>query len=662
MNPVVEVLHGISVQDDYRDLEDQQSPVTRDWLETQSDICRKYFNTISGLNRLKTKVRDLLAPTAISEPWRVGGRYFYLKRQEKAQQPNIVSRRPGEITESPLVTTSLGGTSDAALSILNVSHDGRILAYGVRNTGSYAQRVEFVDVRSARTMPDFISCGYGTDLVFSQGSNGFYYCQSPVANEQPRQTVRWHRFGSSRSEEADIFVAGENPELRLDLFGSARGEHLVFVVTNSGSKLVRDVYWHAPTNQAGTRKILEDVSFTFRPFFAGHTLLATTDFNAPNERIVSIDPERPDAANWTEVVPELPGRMRDIAVAGQFVCVGSIRDCRHRFDVFDLQGHLHCSETFPTGASLRLFRRTSEFPSFFYSLSSIGHPPIIFEYDVEARTANLWDHASRAKSTDNIQVDRVSYVSLDGTEVEMWLASKETGNKARPTFLTGYGGFGVGVTPQFNAYSSVLIEQGFLIALPMVRGGGERGEVWHLAGKRHNRQKAIDDFIAAAEWLVTNGRTLPSKLACGGGSNGSLLVAAAMVQRPELFRAVVCVGPLLDMLRYHRFGALGCVDEFGTADDPDDFQKLLGYSPYHNVQSGTAYPAVLFISGDADSCCNPMHARKMTARLQAATGSTNPILLEYTPTWGHAPTQPLDQRILSLSRRLAFICHELEVG
>jgi len=231
-----------------------------------------------------------------------------------------------------------------------------------------------------------------------------------------------------------------------------------------------------------------------------------------------------------------------------------------------------------------------------------------------------------------------------------------------PTFITGYGGFGSCVTPRFTAFASFLLESGFLFAVPALRGGAELGEQWHLAAKREKRQNSFNDFIAAAEWLVSEGRSEPTRIAIGGGSNAGLLVGAVLTQRPDLFRAAICLGPLLDMTRYHLFDfAAGWAEEYGSPQDEEDFHFLLSYSPYHRVQDGTAYPAVLLISGDADTRCNPMHTRKMAARLQAANTSGHPILLDYKSEWGHVPVQPLSKKVEALTDRLTFICHELDV-
>jgi prolyl oligopeptidase len=228
--------------------------------------------------------------------------------------------------------------------------------------------------------------------------------------------------------------------------------------------------------------------------------------------------------------------------------------------------------------------------------------------------------------------------------------------------LTGYGGFGSCVTPRFTAFGTFLMEQGFLFAVPALRGGSELGEEWHLAGKRDKRQNSFDDFIAAAEWLLTQGRSAPRRIAIGGGSNAGLLVGAAVTQRPDLFCVAICLGPLLDMTRYHLFDfAAAWAEEYGSPNDEHDFQSLLAYSPYHRVQDGVQYPAILLISGDADTRCNPMHSRKMTARLQAANRSQGPVLIDYKPDWGHTPVQPLSTKIEAVTDRLAFICHELGI-
>jgi len=400
------------------------------------------------------------------------------------------------------------------------------------------------------------------------------------------------------------------------------------------------------------------------PSFAGNKLLVLTNYKSPNLRIVGIDPDHPERDRWIDIIPEREHRIDNFVVAGRTVCVSYTKNLASQIEAFDLTGIWRATVPCPPNGTARLFRRGIEADTLFYGFSSFDQPPTIFSYDTRSCEQKIWARSQVALDSSSVEVEQVRYQSTDGTDIPMFLVArkKQLLSGPPPVFLTGYGGFGVSFTPKFNAYSTFLMEQGLLLAVPNLRGGGEFGGAWYHAGRRHNRQNAIDDFNTAAEWLVAKGYTQRQKIAIGGGSNGGLLVAAALTQRPDLFRAVLCVGPLLDMLRFHIFdSASEWTDEYGSSENREDFFFLLGYSPYHHTEKGALYPAVLLISGDADTRCNPMHARKMAARLQAASNSGHPILLDYKPTWGHVPVQPLNQRIDSLTDRLAFICHELGV-
>ena len=316
-------------------------------------------------------------------------------------------------------------------------------------------------------------------------------------------------------------------------------------------------------------------------------------------------------------------------------------------------------------ATVDLLNPTYSGADLFYRYTSMTDPSVLYCHDTHEEKESIWDKTKVPFDPSLFAVEEVVYPSKDGTSIPLLLAAREDliHSGPLPTFLTGYGGFGSCVTPRFTAIATFLMEQGFLFAVPALRGGSELGEEWHFAGKRDKRQNSFDDFIAAAEWLLSQGRSALDRIAIGGGSNAGLLVGAAVTQRPDLFRAAICLGPLLDMTRYHLFDlAAGWAEEYGSPEDEQDFHCLLNYSPYHRVQDGAQYPAVLLISGDADTRCNPMHARKMAARLQAANRLEHPILLDYKPAWGHTPVQPLSVKIESLTDRLAFVCHELGVS
>jgi prolyl oligopeptidase len=341
------------------------------------------------------------------------------------------------------------------------------------------------------------------------------------------------------------------------------------------------------------------------------------------------------------------------------------RGTGRRIPIFDLAG---CQlDEIPIGSdeTVRVVGGARDGDEIFLESESFLEPPRLYRYSPGSHERKLWSAQSSPLDSANYRSLQVSYQSKDGTTIPMYLVGRHEvlQRPNNPTILTSYGGYGVSMTPKFGVFVAFLMERGCLFALPNIRGGSEFGVDWHNAAKRRNRQTAYDDFLCAAEWLIKQGRTSPERLAIFGGSNSGLLVGAALTQRPDLFRAVVCIAPLLDMLRYHLFdNAHVWKDEFGTVDDPDDFAALASYSPYHRVKNGVVYPATMIVSGDADRNCNPLHARKMTARLQAASASGRPIFLDYSAFRGHSPVLPLSERVEALTDRMAFLCDQLQLA
>ncbi len=411
--------------------------------------------------------------------------------------------------------------------------------------------------------------------------------------------------------------------------------------------------------------MLPDIEGCFAPFFAHGQLFAYTDFAAPNCRIVGISLDDPDPTNWRDIVPESGRRIQQFTVVGDQVFVTRVDRFSTQVEAFGIKDGKRRDIPFSRHSTIDLLNPANRSDSLFYSHTSVAQPATAYSYNTREEKSCLWQETKIPFDPFAIAVEETSYPSRDGTSIPLFLAARRDLLHAGPlpTFLTGYGGFGSCVTPRFTAFATFLIEQGVLFAVPALRGGSELGEEWHRAGQRENRQNSFDDFVAAAEWLISEARSVSGRLAIGGGSNAGLMVGAAITQRPDLFRAAICLGPLLDMTRYHLFDfAAGWAEEYGSPRDEQDFHCLLKYSPYHRVQDGALYPAVLLISGDADTRCNPMHARKMAARLQAANRSEHPIMLDYKAAWGHTPVQPLSVKIESLTDRLALICHELGVS
>jgi len=668
VEPVTEILHGIEITDPYRWLEDQNSLRTRKWLEEQAEYTGAYFAAIPDREHIRTRVGELLAlKEVISEPWNVGDRYFFLKRQAESEQPVIVMRDGLFGSEIVLVDPAQRGSGNSiAVSIASISQDGRFLAYLVRLGGTDHSSLEILDVERGVVLPDRLPEGFCTGFVFAPDGTGFYYTHRELHDPRPNyRAAFWHRYSTERSQDRETFFAGEEPNLFLGLLDSPETNLLAYSVFFTGKSPRTSVYLGAMSCEPSqARLVVEEINGCFAPFFVRGQFLAYTDFAASNFRVVRIDLANPDPSSWHDVVPESDRRIQKFAVAGDQVFVTRIDRFSTKVDVFGLDGKQKKSVGFPARGTIDLLNRTNAMEKLFYSHTSISKPTAVSCYDTRREEGIAWSEVNSPVGLPAIAVEETVYPSADGTSVPLFLAARKDllHSGPLPTFLTGYGGFGSCVTPRFTAFATFLMEQGFLFVVPALRGGSELGEQWHRAGKREKRQNSFDDFVAAAEWLIAEKRSVSGRIAIGGGSNAGLLVGAVVTQRPDLFRSAVCLGPLLDMARYHLFDfAAGWAEEYGSPEDQADFQSLFAYSPYHHVHVKVAYPAVLLISGDADTRCNPMHARKMAARLQATTSSSHPVLLDYKTAWGHTPVQPLSTKIEALTDRLAFVCHELGV-
>ena len=667
VEPVTEILHGIEITDPYRWLEDQNSPRTRRWLDEQAAYTRAYFGAIPDREQIHKQVGCYLASKeVISDVWNVGDRYFFLQRGTDREQPFIVMRDGLFGDETTLVDTgSRIRGSTTAVAIRAISEDGRFLAYSVRQGGTDHSTVQILDISRNTLLPDYLAEGFCSGIVFAPDGSGFYYSHSRLGDPRPNyRAVFWHQFGTKHLEDEQVFFAGEQPNLILGIIHSPEAELLAFPLCLAGKVRLNSIHLQYIGRGTQTRPLLQDIEGYLVPFFFGRDLLAYTDVGAPNFRIVRIDLSYPDPSHWHNVVPESDQRIQEFAVAGDQIVITRIDCFSTKIETWGLSGKKKKDVPICPHGTVNLLNRTNATGNLFYRYSSLCNAPSVYRYDVRQKTLFTWHEANNSFDPSIVAEEEVVYTSKDRTPVPLYIAGRKEllHGSPLPTFITGYGGFGSCVTPQFTAFATFLIEQGFLFAVPALRGGSELGEEWHRAGRREKRQTSFDDFIAAAEWLVTQGLSVEGRIAIGGGSNAGLLVGAAITQRPDLFRAAICLGPLLDMTRYHLFDfAAGWGDEYGSPEDEQDFRSLIAYSPYHRVKDRVPYPSVLLISGDADTRCNPMHARKMAARLQAANASCHPILLDYKAPWGHMPAQPLSIRIDALTDRLAFICHELDV-
>jgi prolyl oligopeptidase len=664
VEPVTEIFHGIPVTDPYRWLEDQHSPETRTWIEEQTKYARTYLDAIPGRERIRQRVRELLDVETHDSLLKCGIRYVFRKRRPGEEQPSIYLREEPDGQDQLLIDPASRGTGNyTAVKPLRVSPDGSLLLYEVKQGGERKGCFEILDIASRRRLPDSLPHGYLRGFAFAPDGKSYYYVHEATAEKRPFYRAAYqHRIGMQFELDREIFCAGEDKKLTLVIIP---GRHcLGLLVYRDLDKVYTDFYLWGMGSTGLPLSILRNADYLFAPRFLGARILALTDNGSPNRRIVEVRPRRHHDPLLLTLIPETDAMLRTWLISENHILVTHFRGGATQLSVFDSHGKCLGEIPCQRGESLRAVSGDSEDDEIFLERESFTQPVEIMRHSLSSGISVPW--ARRHISFDGVAYrhSEVTFASKDGTSIPMFLVGRPsvlTGGM-HPTVMTSYGGYGIPITPQFSVLVAFLIECGCLFALPIVRGGSEFGVAWHEAAKRQKRQVAFDDFLSAADWLVKTGRTSPEELAIFGGSNSGLLVGAALTQRPDLFRAVLCMVPLLDMLRYHLFdNAYHWKDEFGTAEDSGDFQALARYSPYHAVQQGVAYPATLIVSGDADQNCNPLHARKMTARLQAANGSSNPILLDYTRYRGHSPVLPLSTRIEALTDRLAFLCKQLSL-
>ena len=506
--------------------------------------------------------------------------------------------------------------------------------------------------------------GYLRGFVFAPDGTSFYYSHEIFHAKRPFHRAAYHHaLGTPFEEDQEIFYAGEEERLRLCLVSGR--DRLGVIVYKLLDKIETRFYVKPFLGKADPELILSTSDYSFAPLLLRDRIIAITNRNAPKYRIVEIKLKNETEPQFIDIVPESDASIRQFVVAGGRIFISYLKQTSTEIKIFDLQGRSLGSLPVSPDATVRLFGGSQEKDEFFLETESFTQPSSVYRYRSQSTEPSLWSKLTIPFDSDHYDHMRVWYPSTDGTAIPMFLMGRREILKSgmHPVIMTAYGGYGIPMTPKFSVLVNFMAERGCLFALPNIRGGSEFGEEWHTAAKRRNRQTAFDDFLSAAEWLIANGRTSPNKLAIFGGSNSGLLVGAAMTQRPELFRAVVCMVPIMDMVRYHLFDQSDLWrEEFGTSVDPDDFAALIRYSPYHNLRYDTAYPATMIISGDADGNCNPLHARKMVARLQASTSSKEPVLLDYSQHRGHSPVLPLRQRIEALTDRIAFLCDQLHLS
>jgi prolyl oligopeptidase len=659
---VKEVMHGVTIVDPYRWLEDQNSPETRAWIDAQNAYTHRSLDAWPGRARVEQRATQLLKVESIRLPVERSGRYFFRKRLAD-QDLYLIYMRQGLEGQEELLLNPLPMSPDHSTNVdlMDVSKDGKVMAYLLRQGGADESEVRLLDVDGRRDLTDRLPAAVYFELSFLPDRSGFYY--SVMTDDGPR--VRFHAMGTEVSKDQEIFGKGYGKDKIIVADVSEDGRHLVVQVFY-GSTGDKTEVWIEDLEKHGTLQLLtKDVDARFLAFAGGDQLFLHTNWKAPHGRVLAVKFDDPARERWREVVPESDVAIDSIVLAGGKILVSYVRNASSQVRVFNADGSSPREISFPTLAAVEQMGGRWEGRDAFIEFSSFATPFTIDRYDTAKASQSVWTQAKVPVESDKFEVRQVWFASKDGTKLPMFLVYTK-GLKldgSAPALLTGYGGFNINITPSFSPEAILFAERGGVFAQVNLRGGGEFGEAWHQAGMMEKKQNVFDDFIAAGEWLIQNHYTQPSRLSMVGGSNGGLLVGAALTQRPELFQAVVCWHPLLDMLRYQKFmEAQFWVSEYGSADDPAQFKYLYGYSPYHNVKPGTKYPAVLFMTGDADTRVAPLHARKMAALLQASTGSDRPILLRYELKAGHSQGRSVTAQIGDWTDELGFLFWQLGVA
>lgn len=665
IEPVTDVLHGIPITDPYRWLEDQDSPRTRQWLSAQSEFARSYLDSIPGRDRIGKRIRELLDVETYDSIQKVGQRYFFRKRQPGQEQPCIYFREGADGRDQLLIDPAERGTGPyTAVKPLRASPYGRLLLYEVKEGGESTGAFEILEIETRTILPDVLPRGYLRGFAFAPDSQSFYYVHESLGAKRHYHSAAFrHVLGASFDSDVEAFCAGEDEKLRLHIVPGA--EHLGFLVLRLREGVLTDFFRLRMGSDRDAEAILRDAGYKFGPLLLKDgRILAITDRGAANFRIVEVRLLPNEEPEFIEIVPQSDAVIQNWTVADEQIFVSYVRAQKSEVDVFGLDGTRIGHPLLESPDTIRILGGFEFADELLFERESFVKPIQACRYLPRSGEVNVWANRQVPFDSREFGHTQIWFTAKDGMRIPMFLAGLRDvlDSGSHPTIMTSYGGYGISMTPQFSVFVAFLMERGCLFALPNIRGGSEFGAEWHDAARRRNRQVAFDDFLSAAEWLIESRRTEPNRLAIFGGSNSGLLVGAALTQRPDLFRAVVCMVPMLDMLRYHLFdNAHAWKEEFGTADDPDDLAALLGYSPYHKVRDGIAYPATMIVSGDSDQNCNPLHGRKMTARLQAANISESPIFLDYSQYRGHSPVLPLSERIEALADRMAFLCDHLEL-
>ena len=659
---VVNTLHGVQIPDPYRWLEDQNSAETRAWIDAQDACTASVLDAVPGRAKISARLSELMKVDSYHPPVERNGVYLFEKRRADQELFVIYLRRGRDGKDEVLVDPhALSADHSTSVSLSDLSGDGSLAAYGVRLGGQDETEIRFVDTKSHKELPDRLPRGVYESLAIEPSKRGvFYSLLTPKGGR-----AFHHVMGTPATTDELILGEGLASDTELSVALSEDGRYLLISLSYGSGSTRQDLYLKDLRSNAPVRPIVNDTEALFFGDISSGQLYINTNWKTPHWHIFRVDPEHLERDAWKEVVPESADAIESFGTFGGKLFVQYNHNAYSILKYFEPDGSSEGEVNLPSLGSIGGNSGSWGANDLYFSFESFDSPTMIYRFDVKRGKTEVWARPKVPFVSDDYKVEQVWYASKDGTKVPMFLFYKKglKQDGARPTLISAYGGFDVNESPVFSETAVSLADRGGIFAMPNLRGGGEFGEAWHRAGMKEKKQNVFDDFFAAGEWLVANKYTSREKLAIQGGSNGGLLMGAAITQRPDLYGAVVCTYALLDMLRFQKFmDGPEWVEEYGSADDEAQFKYLLAYSPYHNVKDGTKYPAVLFITGDGDTRVAPLHARKMAARLQAANGGDRPILLLYDTKSGHSGGRPRNKEIEERTDILSFLYSQLGVN
>jgi prolyl oligopeptidase len=672
--PLEETLHGVKIVDNYRWLEDGTSPDTQKWVAEEMAYTRSVLDPLPGRDAIHKRLTDLLSIGSLTQP-QIGGKYYFYTRREGMQnQPVLYVREGVDGKDRVLVDANqLAADGTIALDWYEPSENGKYLVYGTSPSGSEMSTLHILETKTGKLLPDTIERTRAASIAWKIDNSGFYYTRYPKKGDVPEgqemynRHVFYHELGSDPATDPPIFGEGRDPEDWPNVSLDNDGRLLLITVEQGWTKselFLMDLKAGTPPTRITTGK-----NFLYSGTVYNGRIYITTNEDAPRYRVFVAEAGNYERDDWKELIPQTGSVLQGVGAWGGKLFTQYEQNATSQLKIFNLDGTMLKDLTLPALGTVFGSEGKWDRDEIFYGFLSFTVPPTVYRYDLKTGATSQWAKVD-APSIDPsaYEVNQEWFHSKDGTRVPMFIVNKKGLKKdgRNPALLTGYGGFNVSLTPAFSRSAYLWMEHGGVYAVANLRGGAEFGEDWHRAGMLDKKQNVFDDMIAAAEHLIAEKYTDKDHLAIQGGSNGGLLMGAMITQRPDLFRAVVCQVPLLDMLRYQNFQiAKLWIPEYGSSDNPEQFKWIYAYSPYHHVKAGTEYPAVLFMTADTDTRVDPMHAKKMAALMQdeAKNGAskTRPILLRIESKAGHGAGKPVTKQIEEGTDVYSFLFWELGV-